>query len=99
LTLTGHVYSPGVFLMNKGTFDKLPAADKTAFLEAAKVAAKANRDRVDSDEKSAVSYLRSKGMQVIDDVDRSKYQAVLSPVFVDFQKQFGKSLDEIRQAK
>jgi len=28
LTLTGHVYSPCLFLMNKGEFDKLSAADK-----------------------------------------------------------------------
>lgn len=100
LTLTGHVYSPGVFLMNKAVFDDLPPADQKAFLEAAKVAAKANRDRVDEDEKSAVAYLRSQGMEVIDDVDRSKYQAVLAPVFADFEKQFGKTaLNEIRLAK
>jgi tripartite ATP-independent transporter DctP family solute receptor len=100
LTLTSHVYSPGVFLMNKEAFDKLSAADKTAFLEAAKVAAKANRDRVDADEKSAVAHLRSKGMQVIDNVDTTKYQAVLTPVFADFEKQFGKAnLDKIRNYK
>ncbi|KRB66282.1 TRAP transporter substrate-binding protein [Noviherbaspirillum sp. Root189] len=100
LTLTGHVYSPGVFLMNKATFDKLSAADKQAFLEAAKVAAKANRDRVDADEKSAVADLRSKGMQVVDNVDKSKYQTALAPVFADFEKQFGKAtLDKIRAAK
>jgi TRAP-type transport system periplasmic protein len=100
LTLTGHVYSPGVFLMNKATFDKLSAADKQAFLDAAKVAAKANRDRVDADEKSAVADLRSKGMQVVDNVDKSKYQAALTPVFADFEKQFGKAtLDKIKAAK
>jgi tripartite ATP-independent transporter DctP family solute receptor len=100
LTLTSHVYSPGVFLMNKEAFDKLSAEDKTAFLEAAKVAAKANRDRVDADEKSAVEYLRSKGMQVVDNVDTSVYQATLAPVFVDFEKQFGKAnIDKIRNFK
>jgi tripartite ATP-independent transporter DctP family solute receptor len=100
LTLTSHVYSPGVFLMNKTAFDKLSDADKKAFLEAAKVAAKANRDRVDSDEKSAVADLRAKGMQVVDKVDTSKYQAALTPVFADFEKQFGKAnLDKIRNYK
>jgi tripartite ATP-independent transporter DctP family solute receptor len=100
LTLTGHVYSPGVFLMNKAVFDKLSAADKQAFLDAAKVAAKANRDRVDADEKSAVADLRAKGMQVVDKVDKAKYQAALAPVFADFEKQFGKAnLDKIRTAQ
>lgn len=100
LSLTGHVYSPGVFLMNKGAFDKLSPADQQAFLEAAKVAAKANRDRVDADEKVAVTDLRAKGMQVVDQIDKSKYQAALTPVFAEFEKQFGKAnLDKIRNYK
>ncbi len=100
LTLTGHVYSPGIFLMNKAVFDKLSPADQQIFLESAKVAAKANRDRVDEDEKTAVTYLRGKGMNVIDNVDRSKYQSVLAPVFADFEKQFGKAaIDQIKAVK
>ena len=100
LSLTGHVYSPGVFLMNKGAFDKLSPADQQAFLEAAKVAAKANRDRVDADEKVAVADQRAKGMQVVDKLDKSKYQAALTPVFAEFEKQFGKAnLDKIRDVK
>ncbi len=53
LTLTGHVYSPACFLMNKGEFDKLSAADKPDFIEAAKVATKANRARGDEDDAKA----------------------------------------------
>lgn len=100
LTLTGHVYSPCVFLMNKESFDKLSAADKTAFLEAAKEGVKANRLRVDSDEKIAVADLRAKGMTVVDQVDKTRYQATLAPVYADFEKQFGKAnLDRIRNVK
>jgi TRAP-type C4-dicarboxylate transport system substrate-binding protein len=47
LSLTGHVYSPAIFLMNKASFDKLSAADQAAFIESAKEAVKANRARVD----------------------------------------------------
>ncbi len=100
LSLTGHVYSPAVFLMNKTKFDALSSADKQHFLDAAKEAAKANRGRVDQDEKTAVADLRSKGMQVIDVVDRSKYQAALTPVYTEFAKQFGQAnLDRIKNAK
>jgi tripartite ATP-independent transporter DctP family solute receptor len=100
LTMTGHVYSPCVFLMNKEAFDKLSAADKTAFLEAAKEGVKANRLRVDSDEKIAVADLRAKGMTVVDQVDKTRYQATLTPVYADFEKQFGKAnLDRIRNYK
>jgi TRAP-type C4-dicarboxylate transport system substrate-binding protein len=89
LTLTGHVYSPAVILMNKGLFDKLAAADKQIFLDATKEAIKANRARIDQDEANGVAYLRSKGMQVITDVDRTKYQEALKPVFAEFSKKFG----------
>lgn len=100
LSLTGHVYSPGVLLMNKGSFDKLSDADKQAFMEAAKEAVKANRARVDADEKIAVENLRSKGMQVVEKIDKDKFQASLAPVYADFEKQFGKAnLDRIRDFK
>ena len=100
MTLTGHVYSAGVFLMSKAVFDKLPEADKKIFLDSAKVAAKANRERVDQDEKSAVADLTKKGMQIVVNVDKSKYQAALATVFVDFEKQFGKdALDRIKNVK
>ena len=100
LSLTGHVYSPAVILMNKAKFDELTSADKQNFIDAAKEAAKANRARVDLDEKTAVADLRAKGMQVIDVVDRSKYQAALTPVYAEFAKQFGQAnLDRIKAAK
>ena len=100
LTLTGHVYSPCIFLMNKASFDKLSAADKTAFLEAAKVAVKANRARVADDDAKGVAELRSKGMNVIENVDKAKFVAALAPVYVEFEKQFGKTeIDKIRNYK
>jgi TRAP-type transport system periplasmic protein len=100
LSLTGHVYSPCIIVMNKAAFDKLSAADKQAFLDAAKVAAKANRARVDEDDAKGVADLRAKGMTVIDNVDKSKFVAALAPVNADFEKQFGKAnMDKIRNYK
>ena len=100
LSLTGHVYSPCIFVMNKASFDKLSAEDKTAFLEAAKEGAKANRARVDQDDANGVAELRAKGMQVIDNVDKSKFVAQLSKTNAEFEKQFGKAnMDRIRDYK
>eukprot|EP01034_Spumella_vulgaris_P002635 gene2635-3416_t len=97
LTLTGHVYSPCIFVMNKAAFDKLSAADKQAFLDAAKEGAKANRARVDEDDSKGVADLRSKGMTVIDNVDKAKFVTALAPVNAEFEKQFGKAnIDKIR---
>ncbi|MEO7939680.1 MAG: TRAP transporter substrate-binding protein [Burkholderiaceae bacterium] len=100
LTLTGHVYSPAIFLMNKAAFDKLSAADKQAFLDAAKEGTIANRARVAEDDAKGVAELRSKGMTVVENVDKAKFVAVLAPVYADFEKQFGKAaIDRIRNYK
>jgi tripartite ATP-independent transporter DctP family solute receptor len=100
LSLTGHVYSPCVLLMNKGAWDKLSAADKQAFTDAAKEAVKANRARVDEDDAKGVAELRSKGMQVVENVDKARFVQTLAPVNADFEKQFGKAnIDRIRNFK
>ena len=99
MSLTGHVYSPAIFLMNKAVFDKLAAADKQVFMDAAKEAVKANRARVDEDDAKGVAELRAKGMQVID-VDKAKFVAALGPVNAEFEKQFGKAnIEKIRAVK
>ncbi|MEO8250166.1 MAG: TRAP transporter substrate-binding protein [Burkholderiales bacterium] len=100
LTLTGHVYSPGIFLMNKAEFDKLKPEDKTAFLEAAKAGVKANRARVDEDDAKGVAELRARGMTVNENPDKTKFVEKLEPVYAQFEKQFGKeAIDKIRNYK
>lgn len=100
VSLTGHVYSPAIFLMNKASFDKLTPADQKVFLEAAKTAVKVNRDRVDADDAMGVTYLRGKGMNVVENLDKSKFVATLAPVYAEFEKQFGKAnMDKIRNTK
>ncbi len=97
LSLTGHVYSPAIFLMSKAAFDKLSAADKQAFLDAAKEGTKANRARVDEDDAKGVADLRAKGVTVIDNVDKAKFVSALAPVNAQFEKDFTKAaLDKIR---
>jgi tripartite ATP-independent transporter DctP family solute receptor len=97
LSLTGHVYSPALILMSKAQFDKLSPADKQAFLDAAKEAVKANRARIDDDEKRAVGDLRAKGMTVVDTLDKAPFQTALTPVYADFGKRFGQdNIDKIK---
>jgi tripartite ATP-independent transporter DctP family solute receptor len=100
MTLTGHVYSPALILMSKAVWDKLSAPDKEAFLASAKEAVKANRARIDDDERRAVADLRSKGMTIVENVDKAKFQATLAPTFVEFGKKFGQdNIDRIKNYK
>jgi TRAP-type C4-dicarboxylate transport system substrate-binding protein len=44
--------------------------------------------------------LRAKGMAVVDNVDKAKFQATLAPVYVDFAKRFGQeNIDRIKNYK
>ena len=97
MTLTGHVYSPALILMSKAKWDALSPADKQAFEAAAQEAVRVNRARIDDDERNGVAELRAHGMQVIEDVDKTKFQAVLAPTFQEFAKRFGQeNIDRIR---
>ena len=61
---------------------------------------KANRARIDDDEKKAVADLRSKGMQIVEHPDKAKFQEVLGPTFKEFGKKFGQeNIDRIRNYK
>src|SRR4029078_12193696 len=100
LTLTGHVYSPALVLMSRAQWDKLATEDKKAFHEGAVEAVKANRARIDDDEKKAVADLRAKGMQIVEHPEKAKFQAALTPVFAEFGKKFGQAnIDRIRNYK
>ena len=97
LTLTGHVYSPALILMNKAVWDKLSAGDKAIFMEAAKESVKVNRARVAEDDAKGVAELRSQGMQIVENPDKAKFIAALAPVNAEFERQFGKTaIDKIR---
>jgi len=100
VSLTGHVYSPALILMSKARWDKLSAADKQAFLDSAKEAVKANRARIDEDEKRVIGELKGQGVTVVENVDKAKFQAALAPTFAEFGKKFGQeNIDRIRNAK
>ena len=69
-------------------------------MAAAKEAVKANRARIDEDERRAVADLRSKGMVSVENVDKSRFQATLAPTFVEFGKKFGQdNIDKIKNYK
>ena len=61
---------------------------------------KANRARIDDDERKAVADLRVKGMTVAENVDKAKFQAQLAPVYTEFGKRFGQdNIDRIKNYK
>jgi TRAP-type transport system periplasmic protein len=100
LTLTGHVYDPAILFMAVDDFEELSAGDKLVFIEAAKLAGNASRQFAAAAEAKGVFELAQLGMQVIKDVDRSKFAAEMASANPNFDRLFGGQLiNKIRDYK
>ena len=84
LTLSGHVYDPAILFISIDDFDELSADDKRSFIEAAKLAGDASRQFAAAAEAKGVTELAQAGMQVIKEVDRSKFAAATASATPDF---------------
>lgn len=96
LYLTGHVYSPGVLVCGTGFWNSLSEEDRAVFEQAAKAAVKANRDRVEADERTGVEELRRRGMEVREVADRDAYREAMKAATDKFESEFGDILNRIR---
>lgn len=76
VSLTGHVYSPAIFLASPALFDDLSEGQKGWFYEAAKAGVEANRAEVNRLEEAGVAILRENGMEVITDIDKAPFAAL-----------------------
>jgi tripartite ATP-independent transporter DctP family solute receptor len=92
LSLTRHVYSPAIMIGNPAFWNRLNAADRALFQQAAAEAAKANRAKVTEDETNGVDELRRRGMTVQTNVDTAAFQAALAPAFAAYAQQFDPAL-------
>ena len=88
LSLTGHVYSPAALILSPVVWNKLSAADKTVFNEAAKKAAIAQRKKVNDDENNGIAQLEKEGMQVVRQVDGASFRKAVTPAYEQYAKEF-----------
>jgi len=95
LSLTGHVYSPGLLITSPRLMNKLSDADKKVFYEAAQKAKVAQRKKVNDDENSGIAQLEKDGMSVVRKVDGQAFRDALVPVYAAYSKEFG--ADNIRK--
>ena len=95
LSLTGHVYSPALFITSTSLMGKLSDADKKVFLDAAKKASTAQRKKVNDDEANGIAILEKEGMQVVKAVNGQGFRDSLKQTYVAYSKEFG--ADNIRK--
>ena len=95
LSLTGHVYSPGLLITSPRLMNKLSDADKKVFYEATQKAKVAQRKKVNDDENSGIAQLEKDGMTVVRKVDGQAFRDALVPAYASYSKEFG--ADNIRK--
>jgi tripartite ATP-independent transporter DctP family solute receptor len=95
LSLTGHVYSPALYLTSPRVMNKLSEADKKVFYEAAKKATVAQRQKVNEDEANGIAQLEKEGMTVVRKVDGTAFREALRATYANYSKEFG--ADNIRK--
>jgi TRAP-type transport system periplasmic protein len=78
LTVSNHVYSPLILAMNKAKFDSLPANVQTIVVDAAREAAKYQRELNAQNAGKVVTELKKSGMQVVENVDMAPFQKIVS---------------------
>lgn len=97
LSLTRHVYSALVFVGSKSFMDRLPAADRKAFMDAAHAASLAGRHFVRDNEAKQLAELKAAGMQVLDAPDAAAFRAKTEPVYAGLSGDTAKIVAEIRK--
>ena len=95
LSLTGHVYSPGLLITSPRLMNKLSDADKKVFYEATQKAKVAQRKKVNDDENTGIAQLEKDGMSVVRKVDGQAFRDALAPAYAAYSKEFG--ADNIRK--
>ncbi|MEI8157179.1 MAG: DctP family TRAP transporter solute-binding subunit [Burkholderiales bacterium] len=97
LSITRHVYSALVFVGSKPFMDKLPAADRKAFMDAATVASLAGRRFVRDNEASQLAGLKAAGMQVVENPDLAAFRSKTEPVYASLSGDTKKIVEDIRK--
>lgn len=89
LSLTGHVYSPAVFILSPNVWNKLSDADKKVFTDAAIKGGAAQRKKVNDDENNGIAQLKKDGMQVVEKPNGDSFRKAVAPAYAEFAKEFG----------
>lgn len=100
LTMTNHVYSPAPVIMSLAKWQRVPKADQDLILataiEVGKFQRKLNRD----EEAGKIKEMESKGLVVVENIDRAAWEKAMQPALAEFEKQFGKdTIEAIRNTK
>lgn len=91
LSMTRHVFSPSVLLMNLDTFNGFSEQEQAWVMEAAAYASRAERDWIRSNEEDMLAEI-SEQMEVNLSPDTASFREAMAPVYEKYQEEFGAEL-------
>ncbi|HAS52058.1 MAG TPA: C4-dicarboxylate ABC transporter substrate-binding protein [Gammaproteobacteria bacterium] len=92
LTLTGHIYSGLVILVNADIYQQMKPDERQALSEAAHAAGEETRPVLVARDQAIVAKLRQKGVAVVETLDRPAFVKAVKPLWPTWEKRFGASL-------
>jgi tripartite ATP-independent transporter DctP family solute receptor len=100
LSLTGHTYSPLIFMSSDQRWKKLSAEDKEMFKRAAREASAFNRNALKQINDDILKKLSAAGMVVNEVANKKPFQDAVKPMYSKFEPEIGKDvLDAVIKAR
>ena len=81
---TEHSMAPEMLVISKKVFEKLSPADQALFRAAAKDSVAFQRKKWDEQEAKSLDVVTKGGAQIVADVDKASFRAVMAPVYAKF---------------
>ncbi|RYF72961.1 MAG: TRAP transporter substrate-binding protein [Comamonadaceae bacterium] len=81
---TEHSMAPEVLVISKKVFEKMSKADQDMFRAAAKESVTFQRKKWDEQEAKSLDIVTKGGAQIVADVDKASFRAVMAPVYAKF---------------
>jgi len=81
---TEHSMAPELLVISKKVFDAMSKADQDMFRAAAKESVTFQRQKWDEQEAKGLDIVVKSGSQIVTDVDKASFRAVMAPVYAKF---------------
>ncbi|MFD1415804.1 TRAP transporter substrate-binding protein [Oceanobacillus jeddahense] len=91
LTLTNHIYSPYVVLMNKPFYDELPPDLQEVLQEVITEAQTYNRELATQEDVDALEVMKEQGVQVteLEQSELDRFQEAMTPIYEEYREMIG----------
>ena len=94
LSLSGHVYNSGFFVVNQNFWDSLTSEQQEIIAAAGEAGGYRCEELIDQQESEAVAAMEEAGVHV-NEVDKEAFVAAVQPVWEDFRANYGETANEL----